>query len=293
MKRRTVLGVGASIWAMPQILIGQGAKSKVMDRIAMSSVTFRFRFAQTSKDRKGDLLLTEVPEYFADRFGLTNVEFWSKHFESQEKAYLDELKIKIAGAKTKLINVQVDEKYNLASKDSEKRHASVELCKAWIDTSAYLGAPSLRVNSGEGDKAACVQSLKELAKYAKAKGLILLVENHWGISSNPDALLALLDEVGDPNLKVLADYANWPAGVDYYEAFKKVYPKTHLISAKTKEFDAKYQHTSFDFDKCTRLAEESGFKGIYSAEQWAAKNNPKDIEKAADWMIEHLKEVIS
>lgn len=290
MKRRPFLKAAAASLSLPQILIAQSGNP--MDRIALTSVTFRFRFSQTSPDGKGDLLLTEVPTYFADEFGLTNVEFWSKHFESQEASYLDRLKAKLAEAKTKLINVQVDEKYNLSDQDTANRAESIKLCKGWIDTTAYLGAPSLRVNSGRGDKTTCVESLKELTAYAKSKGLILLVENHGGLSSDPDQLLGLIEEVGDPDIRILADYANWPADADIYAALTKVYPKTHLISAKAKEFNAAGEHVSYDFDKCTRLAEKAGFKGIYSAEQWAAENNPEDFEKAAHWMIDRLREGI-
>ncbi|MEM9015430.1 MAG: sugar phosphate isomerase/epimerase family protein [Verrucomicrobiota bacterium] len=290
MKRRSFLEASTASLALPQILIAK--TSNPMDRIAMSTPTFRFRFSQTSEDGSGDLFLTEVPSYFADEFGLTNVEFWSKHFESQETAYLDQLKAKLSEARTKLINVQVDEKYNLADPDPASRAASIELCEGWIDTTAYLDASSLRVNSGRGERASCIASLKHLTAYAKGKGLILLVENHGGLSSDPDQLLGLIDEVGDPNLRILADYANWPEGADIYTALTKVYPKTHLISAKTKEFNAENEHISYDFDKCTRLAEEGGFTGIYSAEQWARENNPRDFEKAAHWMIERLQEGI-
>jgi len=82
-----------------------------MDRIAITTVTFRARFRQTRiKDHPPitDLTLLEAPEYFADRFQVRNLEYWSQHFESQSVAYLNELKRKIGNAKSKLINVQVD-----------------------------------------------------------------------------------------------------------------------------------------------------------------------------------------
>ncbi len=294
MRRRAFIqtGTGAAL-ACPHLLMAKPEATDPMNRIAMSTVTFRFRFRQTNPEGEGDLLLTEVPAYYADRFQLTKVEFWSKHFESREPSYLADLKTRLKKARTRLINIQVDENYNLADRNAEKRAASVAFCKGWLDTTAELGAPSMRVNSGQGDKAACVESLKELTTYAKGKGLVLLVENHGGLSADPDQLLALIKGVGDPNLRILADYANWPEGTDIYAALRKVYPKTHLISAKTKEFNAAHEHTSFDFVKCTRLAEESGFTGIYSAEQWSATNNPTDFERAADWLLEHLREALS
>jgi sugar phosphate isomerase/epimerase len=287
MNRRSFLKAGIAAAALPRILIA--GETGPMARIAMSTVTFRFRFRQTNPEGKGTLTLLEVPEYYADRFKLTNIEFWSKHFESQEKAYLDELKAAIQRTRTTLINIQVDERYNLAEPDEQKRKAGIASCKRWLNTTAYMGAPSMRVNTGQGKFEACVASIKELNAYAQSKGLLLLVENHGGLSSDPDVLLKIHAAVGSPNFRILADFANFPPKVDIYGALKKLYPHTHLISAKTKEFNAQHEHISFDFDRCVRLAEESGFKGIYSAEQWAAKNNPKDFEKASDWMIEHLK----
>ena len=77
-----------------------------MNRIGMSTVNFRERFVNTrSKDSSfsgSDMNLMEIPVYFADRFKLHNVEFWSKHFESIDAAYLKELRDVIKKQKSRL-----------------------------------------------------------------------------------------------------------------------------------------------------------------------------------------------
>jgi len=40
------------------------------------------------------------------------------------------------------------------------------------------------------------------------------------------------------------------------------------------------------------LAENLGFKGVYSVEQWSGKYSDIDYEKVADWLIEHVKKNI-
>lgn len=60
----------------------------------------------------------------------------------------------------------------------------IEICKGWLDTTATLGAPSMRVNSGAGDFAACVASLKECGGEATAPSDAQFLSN-WRQNSDP------------------------------------------------------------------------------------------------------------
>lgn len=260
-------------------------------RIAMTTVTFRARFAQTRIENHPpveDLTLLDVPEFYADRFGVHNLEFWSRHFASLDAGYLKQLRQRMARAKSKLINIQIDERYNLADSDEAARQKSLDLVKQWIDAAVALGAPSARANTGRGDINICIRSFKELNQYAKEKGVLLLTENHGGLSSDPDNLLQIHAAVNSPNFEILADFGNFSADIQM-EALRKILPRAkHLISAKAKQFDEKWNHTLYDFDQCMRLARASGFPGYYSAEYYDGRAKPVDYEKVADWMIEHI-----
>jgi hypothetical protein len=62
-------------------------------RIGLTTVVFRNRFVSTNPDATDHLLTLEtVPEYFQDRFGIYQPEFWSEHFESRDPSYLKDLK---------------------------------------------------------------------------------------------------------------------------------------------------------------------------------------------------------
>jgi sugar phosphate isomerase/epimerase len=294
MKRRTFLKLSAgaivSGIARPSIVVAR-AKDP-MKRIGMSSVTFRARFRQTKIQNHppiNELKLADVPEYFADRFKVHNVEFWSRHFESQSLAYLQELKKRVAQTKAILINVQIDEPYNLADSSEESRQKSVAFFKTWIDSAVALGSMSIRANTGSGTADSCIRSFREIERYAKQKGILLLVENHGGLSSDPDALIEVVKAVTSKNLEILPDYGNFPPEIRY-KGLKAILPYAkHLISAKTHQFDKKGQHTDFDFDRCMRMAQASGFPGYYSAEYYDGHGKPVDYEKVTDWMIEHIK----
>lgn len=298
MNRRSFItqssGLAFTIWLSPGRI--PFAKDK-MDRLCMSTVIFRYRFKQT-KPREietitNELRLLDVPAYYSKRFKLKNLEFWSNHFESLEPGYLGELKNKLKKSRTKLANIQADFDYDLASKNEEERLAHLTTVKKWMDAAAFLGSTCIRVNPGHanGSVEKSIESMKEVNRYAKSKGLVLLTENHFGIEMNTDVHLRILKEAGPDNIYTLPDFGNYPKS-RMYDSLEKIMPYAYMISAKAVQFNENMEHISFDFDRCVQMAEKAGFKGIYSVEQWDAKYMNMDFEKVADWLIDHVKKNI-
>lgn len=269
---------------------GLTSKSKPEERITMSTVNFRERFAQTKTNdaayKSSPLTLLQTPEYFADRFGLQQVEFWSKHFESISFNYLKDLKASITKNKSKLVNIQFDENYQIGSPDESIRKKSVDLALVWVDAAHVLGSGAFRVNPGNGEVGHVINSLKTINEKCKSKGLVLMVENHFGMEMNPDVHLRIIREVGD--VHTLPDFGNYD-NESRYDALKKIMPFAYQVSAKTMAFDENMNHLSFDFDRCMKIAADSGFKGIYSVEQWSKEPIKVSDEAIADWMISKIK----
>jgi sugar phosphate isomerase/epimerase len=269
------------------------AEKKSKDRLAMSTVNFRERFLQTmsaqSKEaqRYRPLVLTDVPSYFRDRFGLKQVEFWSKHFESVEAPYLKELKKSLKKSKSQLINIQFDEDYQIGSPDKVLREKSIALALKWVEASKILGSGAIRVNPGTGEAAHAIQSLKIINEACKKRGLILMVENHFGMEMDPALHVRIVKEVGQ-NAYTLPDFGNYNDATRYNNLYK-IIPYAYQISAKTMAFDKDLNHTSYDFDNCMLIARELAFKGIYSVEQWSREFVKESDEAIADWMISRIK----
>lgn len=278
-----------SAWVAPRKVF---AASRPPDRLAMSTVLFRYRFRQTRPTTfapvHSELTLLEVPQYYRDRFGLSQVEFWSNHFESLEPPYLDALKGKLRAAGSTLINVQVDAPYNLASLDEAERQESLATVRRWVDAAARLGSKAIRINPGNGSIEHSIASLKEVNAHVKRRGLPLLTENHFGIEMDPDVHLRIRQEVGPENVYTLPDFGNYDDETRF-PALEKILPYAWLISAKVVDFNEQLEHISYDFDACVRLAEMSGFKGVYSVEQWSRREQNIDYEKVGDWLLEHVR----
>jgi sugar phosphate isomerase/epimerase len=264
------------------------------DRVGMGTVTFRNRFELTRPKNvavlSNALTLRDVPAYYRERFGLRNLEFWSHHFESLEKPYLEEVRGRVKAAKAELINVQVDARYDLASTNEDERQRSLALVRQWIDAAALLGSRAVRINPGrpDGSVEKSIASMKEVNRYCVSKRLPLLTENHFGLEMDADVHLKIREAAGPKNVYTLPDFGNYPVET-MWDSLAKILPHAYVVSAKAVDFDAEGKHLSYDFDRCMQMCERAGFKGIYLVEQWSRKEQDVDSEKIADWMIERVR----
>jgi sugar phosphate isomerase/epimerase len=295
MYRRTFLvRAGGSLISVAAGMRTARAEKSSADRVGLGTVTFRNRFEQTKPKTvtgiRNPLTLLDVPGYYRERFGVRNLEFWSHHFESLEPSYLTKLQSRIEAAGSRLINVQVDAAYDLASLDEAERQRSLQLARRWIDAAATLRSRAIRINPGRtgGSVEKSIASLKELNVYCVSKRLPLLTENHFGIEMNPDVHLQIREGAGPGNVHTLPDFGNYPPET-MWESLARILPHAYVVSAKAVDFDEKGEHTSYDFDRCVQLCERSGFKGVYLVEQWSRKEQELDSEKIADWMLRHVR----
>lgn len=298
MRRRNFIKKTAASSAMliaaPLIIIKASAKDN-MDRIGLTTVVFRNRFKATcpkDMELKNELTLMTTPEFFVDRFGVKNIEVWTKHFESTDPAYINDFKYKMKKSKCKLIDIQAEGKYDVSDPDEENRQKGIAEMKSWIDVCQILNSEFVRIRSMNKSYKNGVDSIRVLNEYAKPKGVKILIENHNDLFSDSNNHVGIYKEIDDENVGLLADFGNYKDDIDRYTALMKIAPFTRLISAKAKDFNEKMEHVSYDFAKCVNIFKNAGYQGIYSCEQWGKANPNYDYEKITDWMIGKIKEHI-
>jgi len=179
----------------------------------------------------------------------------------------------------------VDNEGELASTDEAKRLEAVENHKKWIDAGAFLGCYYVRVNLfGSDDPDVWVntsaKSLKQLATYAKSKGIDVIVENHGYLSSNTPYLIQVMKKVNMPNCGVLPDFGNfclkredgkrWNAKCveeyDRYKGVKGMIPYAKAVSAKSYDFNDKGDETLIDYYKMIQIVKDGGYSGFIGVE---------------------------
>jgi sugar phosphate isomerase/epimerase len=293
-RRKFLIRAGGLMISTSVGMGGVPAAHRQNDRVGMGTVIFRNRFEQTKpKEVTGlvdALTLLSVPAYYRERFGIRKLEFWSKHFASLEKPYLVELRDRVKAAGAELINVQVDETYDLASTNEEERQRSLETVRRWVDAAALVQSRAVRINPGKagGSIDQSIASMKEVNAYCLSRRLPLLTENHFGLEMDPEVHLRIRTAAGPGNIYTDPDFGNYPLET-MWESLAKIIPYAYVVSAKAVDFNAQREHVSYDFDRCVQMCERAGFKGIYLVEQWSRRDQDLDYEKIADWLLERVR----
>jgi sugar phosphate isomerase/epimerase len=116
----------------------------------------------------------------------------------------------------------------------------LELTREWIDHSATMGAPVIRifagnVPKGETEAAAferCVAGINKSLEYAAEKGVFLALENHGGITGTAEQLLKIVKAVSpSPWFGVNLDGGNFHSA-DVYAELEQIAP--YAINAQVK-----------------------------------------------------------
>ena len=239
------------------------------------------------------LTLLEFPRYARETFGIDAVELNNIYFASTDAAYLDSLVNAASAAGSTLLNIAVDEQGDLADEDDAARIEAVERYARWIPIARHLGCGVIRANSGgrnatdrERAIASCTDSFRRLCDVGNANGVALMMENHWGISSDPDVMVritrAVCDTHGADAMHTLVDWGNWPDDVDRYAAIAKTMPLAIAVHAKVNDIDADLRHPKFDHARCLQLSRDAGYDGHLGIEYEGVDDPVVGVRRGAE-----------
>jgi sugar phosphate isomerase/epimerase len=132
-----------------------------------------------------------------------------------------------------------------------------------------------------------VDGYHQLLARAKRAGVELLIENHWGPSTNPEQLIRILDAC--PGLGLLFDTRNFPAD-RRGSARKLLAPRARATHLKSKRFDATGDDADDPMATCINLLLDAGYTGV-----WGIESVPENGDEfsAASKTIELLKRTLA
>lgn len=207
------------------------------------------------------------------RLGIEAIEYVNIFFKDKAKdqAYLADMKKRADDNGVKSLLIMCDGEGNLGDPDNNKRTTAVENHYKWVDAAKYLGCHSIRVNAAsagsfEEQMKLAADGLTRLSSYAKKQGLNVIVENHWGLSSDPKWHVGVIEAVGMDNCGTLPDFGNFPQEVDRYEAVKAMMPYAKAVSAKSYDFDEAGNETKIDYDRMMAIVLAAGYNGYVGIE---------------------------
>jgi sugar phosphate isomerase/epimerase len=219
----------------------------------------------------GRLKQIDMPELCRKQLDLGGLELVNSFFPSPQYGYLLDLKKRAADHGVKILLIMCDGEGDLGHADKPARMLAARNHRKWVDVAAVLGCHSIRCNSGgsPGDADAierCAESFAALVEYAGPDGINIIVENHGGLSADPDAMIEVIRKVNDPRFGTLPDFGNFPPRVDRYEAVRKWMPYARAVSAKCYEFDEAGNEKRTDYMKMMRIVAEAGYAGFVGIE---------------------------
>jgi sugar phosphate isomerase/epimerase len=245
---------------------------------------------------RGDRFPVEGVIDEAAKLGFDGVEILHRQMENETPEYVNMLKRRAWEQGLDLVMLSIHQDF--VSPEASERKEGIDHTIHCLELAARLGIPSIRLNTGrwgtsesfdalmaaggveppiEGytDEDAvkwCIDSIRECVPKAEEFGVVMAIENHWGISSDIDTLLRIYKEVDSPWLQINMDTGNYIG--DPYPQIEKLAPHASIIQAKTYYGEGEWYTLDLDYKRIAKIVRDAGFQGYVSLEM-EGKEDPK------------------
>jgi L-ribulose-5-phosphate 3-epimerase len=290
-KRRTFLGRSAAATAalglgtlssMTQTSIGQDADKKHRPNpIALSTYSF-WRF------KEGLKLPIETCIDETARMGFDGVDLLLIQMESEDNSYLQKIKRHALINGLDLCCMSTHQGY--VSPDKDRRQKNIDLTIKQIEIAYRLGVPIVRINTGrwgttksfddlmanrgiepilpgyteEDGFKWVIDSIEKCLPKAEECGVILGLENHWGLARTPEGLLRIANAIDSPWLEILLDTGNFLE--DPYDKLEMCASQTVFMQAKTYYGGGLWYTLDLDYPRIARIMRKHNYRGYVSLE---------------------------
>lgn len=224
----------------------------------------------------------------ASRMGFDGFEILQRQLEKTDNATLQKLKRHAFVNGLDLMGYSTHQGF--LSPDKEKRQKNIDHTVECIEQAYALGIPTMRVNSGtwgtskdfndlmakrgiedplegyteEDAYGWVIGAYEEILPVAEKCGVILGLENHWGLGVTPQGVRRVVEAVDSPWLRVTLDTGNFLE--DPYERLAMLAPDMVLLQAKTYFGGGVWYTLELDYPRIAEILREAGFGGYVSLE---------------------------
>jgi hypothetical protein len=247
------------------------------DRIAIMTYSFSriLRLPGRPANPNATLDFDDLPEMFADRFGVHNLEIQHGHFASPEPAYFRDFLAKLAKTKSRVTNINLElGAMNISSPDPALRAQAVDLTKAWIDHAVLLGCPRVMINQGplsEANKDTAIPALRIMSDYGRSRKIAVGAEPRGGGGGRrggeagpppPPAYVLLTEVVRAAGASTVPDIGNFGGDqATQHAGMRAMFPLSNgNCHIKV------HEPPRYDLAAAIRLTKELGYTGLYSIE---------------------------
>jgi sugar phosphate isomerase/epimerase len=219
---------------------------------------------------------------------IEGVDILHQQMEREDRSYLQKLKRHAFTNGIDLICLSIHQ--NFVSPDPAVRKQNIIHTLYCIDLAYQLGIPCIRLNSGrwrtvesfdklmelrgvepaipgytEDDAFGwCIDAIEKCLFKAEECGVLLALENHWGLTSQPAGMLRIHNALNSPWLGLLMDTGNFLENP--YDKLKTIAPKTSFVQAKTYFGGGEWYTLDLDYARIAAILKEVNYHGYVSLE---------------------------
>ena len=224
----------------------------------------------------------------AAEMGFDGVEILHMQMENESNGYLQGLKRRALINGIALCGMSTHQGF--VSPDQAKRQQNIDHTLKTIELAYKLGIPIIRINTGRWGTSGnfdelmknrgiepvlpgyteedgfkwVIESIQKCLPAAEQSGVLLGLENHWGLARTPEGLLGIIKAVDSPWLRVLLDTGNFLE--DPYDKLEQCAPHAVFMQAKTYYGGGLWYSLDLDYPRIARIMRKHNFRGWVSLE---------------------------
>jgi sugar phosphate isomerase/epimerase len=296
----------SSLWAGTGLALGTASAAAIEPirrsgppHLRLSIAAYSFRQSLVDYQHKAKAGKTK-PAMTLDDFidlaaglDLDAVELTAYYFPQTTPDYLAHLKGRCTRLGLDISGTAVGNNFCVA--DADKLREQIDAVKRWIEHSARLGAKTMRIFAGtvakndSEDKARsrCIAAIQEACDHAAKYGVYLALENHGGITSTAEQVLALVKAVKHDWFGVNLDTGNFRTD-DPYGDLEKIAPYAVTVQIKTEIQRRGRKKEEADLKRLIDILRAVRYRGYVALEYEAAEDAhtavPRHIEALKKWV---------
>lgn len=224
----------------------------------------------------------------AHELGFDGVELLQMQLPDTSPAALREIKRRAFTLGLPLMGYSTHQGF--VSPEAQKRTDNILKTTQFLEEAYDLGIPTLRVNTGrwgtsknfdelmknrgveprlegftddEGFKWV-IDCFARLVPEAEKRGVVMGLENHWGLGLTPEGVLRIVDAIKSPWLQVTLDTGNFLE--EPYPKLAMLAPRTVLLQAKTYYGGGEWYTLDLDYAAIADIMRKANYRGWISLE---------------------------
>lgn len=265
-------------------------------RVALAVSTYSYWHFKTEK-----YPIEKVIEHAAS-VGFEGVEILHRQMADETPAYVNGLKRAAFrnGLSLPMLSIHQD----FVHPDPAERQKHVEHTKHCLELAGQLGIPVVRLNSGrwktiksfdelmkvKGDEPPlpghtdaeafqwCIESIEACLPTAEKEGVMLALENHWGLTTRPENLLKIYQGIRSPWFGVNLDTGNFPG--EPYAGLELLAPHAVIVQAKTYYGGGEWYTLDLDYPRIAGILRKAGYQGWVSLEMEGKEDASTAVPKS-------------